>query len=222
MKTKEIEEILESHQDWLYNPDSGKRANFSGKNLSGVFFPKVNMSKVLFMGANLYKSCLSGVVLNESNFTGAHLAEADLSYSFLKSATFKDANLKGANFHNAYLLNTNLTDARYNHNTIGIHPAPEGDLIGWGKKSGVIVKLLIPAKAKRSCSTGRKYRAEYAECVEVYNGNKIVKVYNRYNNTVYKEGYTVISHFWDNNRWNECTGGIHFFLTRQEAEEYTI
>jgi hypothetical protein len=49
---------------------------------------------------------------------------------------------------------------------------PEGDIIGW-KKSGrhsefactqdVIVKLKIPASARRTNATGRKCRAEFAE-----------------------------------------------------------
>jgi len=26
---------------------------------------------------------------------------------------------------------------------------------------------------------------------------------------------------WDDDRWNECSGGIHFFLTRAEAEAYS-
>ena len=25
---------------------------------------------------------------------------------------------------------------------------------------------------------------------------------------------------WDNNRWDECSNGIHFFITRLEAENY--
>ena len=25
---------------------------------------------------------------------------------------------------------------------------------------------------------------------------------------------------WDEDRWNECANGIHFFITREEAEAY--
>ena len=27
-------------------------------------------------------------------------------------------------------------------------------------------------------------------------------------------------HEWDDNRWNECSGGIHFFVNRIDAENY--
>jgi len=27
---------------------------------------------------------------------------------------------------------------------------------------------------------------------------------------------------WDKERFNECSGGIHFFITREEAENYDI
>ena len=46
---------------------------------------------------------------------------------------------------------------------------PEGDIIGYKKcRDGVIVKLLIPIKAKRSHAFGRKCRAEYAKVLEIF------------------------------------------------------
>ena len=36
----------------------------------------------------------------------------------------------------------------------------------------------------------------------------------------YKKGETVKCDKWNNNRWVECGGGIHFFITRYEAETY--
>lgn len=40
------------------------------------------------------------------------------------------------------------------------------------------------------------------------------------NKTEYRKGAIVRCHEWDDNRWNECSGGIHFFITRAEAEAY--
>ena len=39
-------------------------------------------------------------------------------------------------------------------------------------------------------------------------------------NFIYKIGETVVVDNFDDNRWNECSTGIHFFITRQEAVEY--
>jgi hypothetical protein len=39
-------------------------------------------------------------------------------------------------------------------------------------------------------------------------------------NFVYRVGEVVYPHAWDDDRWNECSGGIHFFLTEYEARNY--
>ena len=36
----------------------------------------------------------------------------------------------------------------------------------------------------------------------------------------YRVGETVRPDKWDENRFNECSNGIHFFITRIEAENY--
>jgi len=38
----------------------------------------------------------------------------------------------------------------------------------------------------------------------------------------YRAGETVRPDSWDENRWNECSHGIHFFITRAEAEAYDL
>ena len=38
--------------------------------------------------------------------------------------------------------------------------------------------------------------------------------------TVYEVGKEVLPDSWDDNRWNECSHGIHFFITKQEAINY--
>ena len=37
---------------------------------------------------------------------------------------------------------------------------------------------------------------------------------------IYKVGKTVSVCDFDENRWNECAPGIHFFITREEAINY--
>lgn len=100
-----------------------------------------------------------------------------------------------------------------------------GEFTAWKKcAGGTIVKLLIPADAKRSSATGRKCRASKAVVIAVYDkdGNEIDSaVSNYYNTFVYRKGETVepVNEF-DDNRWNECAPGIHFFVTREEAKNY--
>ena len=111
----------------------------------------------------------------------------------------------------------------------------EGKFIGWKKAEvqgieenhyrKVIVKLEIPASAKRSSATSRKCRCDKAKVLEIYNLDGTVaeerKCYSSYNNNfVYEVGKTVKVDDFNEDRWLECSQGIHFFINRQEAINY--
>lgn len=133
-------------------------------------------------------------------------------------ANLRDADLHGANLRDAYLRGAMNIPARA---VAELSICPEGAIIGWKKaRNGEIVKLLIPADAKRSNATGRKCRASYAEVLEIRGAgaNAAVSDYNP--EIKYLVGETVVADKWDEDRWAECSNGIHFFLTREEAEAW--
>jgi len=84
--------------------------------------------------------------------------------------------------------------------------------------NGVIVKLQIPAKAKRSHAFGRKCRAEYAKVLQVIGAD--VGISNHDEKTEYRKGETVKPDSFSDDWKEECANGIHFFITRIEAENY--
>jgi hypothetical protein len=87
----------------------------------------------------------------------------------------------------------------------------------------VIVKLLIPATAKRSSDFGRKCRAEFAEVLEVKGAEVGISLNSNYPAVEYKAGETVkpLNGFSDD--WQkECASGIHFFITEAEAKAFKI
>ena len=131
----------------------------------------------------------------------ANLSGADLSKANLSKANLSWANLSGADLSTILSQRTILED---------------GDIIGWKKlQGGVICKLKIPAEARRVGGLiGRKCRAEYAEVLE--------GVGESYNDSTftYKPGTRVTPSAFDPNPLVECAEGIHFFVTRQEAENY--
>ena len=97
--------------------------------------------------------------------------------------------------------------------------APEGQIIGWKKcQRDVVVMLSVPADARRSNATGRKFRAEFADVVEVFGAE--VGLSRHDGKTEYRAGQRVTCDKWCEDRWQECAGGIHFFLSREEAEAY--
>ena len=91
----------------------------------------------------------------------------------------------------------------------------------WKKAGGHIIKLIIPKSAKRSCATTRKYRSSFAVVKQIDGGALDEYQHEAYDHTtVYKVGENVYPNDYDENRWNECSNGIHWFLTKAEAEAW--
>ena len=170
-------------------------------------------------GADLLRADLSGADLSWADLSGANLSRADLSRANLSRANLSGADLLRANLSGANLSWANLLGAKNS----GLAQAmcsilPDGDIVGWKKcRDGVIVKLLIPAAAKRSNASGRKCRAEYAWVTDIFNGTNAV---SSWDNAEYHVGQMVKPDRWDDNRWEECSHGIHFYITRIEAENH--
>jgi len=143
-------------------------------------------------------------------------AKANLCGADLRGANLCGANLCGADLCGADLCGAkNLTAKKIEDLLTTRTILPDGDLIGWKKlQGGTICKLQIPAKAKRVGGlVGRKCRAEYVVVLEragisTHNGLK------------YKVGKTVKPDKFDDNPLVECSNGIHFFITKQEAMDY--
>jgi hypothetical protein len=97
---------------------------------------------------------------------------------------------------------------------------PKGEIIGWKKlNNNVICKLRIPAEAKRVGGiVGKKCRAEFAVVLEG-EGNSLT---DQYTKVAYKIGEKVVPDKFDGNPLVECSTGIHFFLTKEEAEKFEM
>ena len=129
-------------------------------------------------------------------------------------ADLTGANLYGANLKGAENLN------------FPIACPEEGSFVGFKKCRGdLIVELEIPEDALRSSATTRKCRCSKAKVLSITNldGSKskcTEATSKRDSSFVYKVGETVEVPNFDTNRFNECSTGIHFFITREEAEKY--
>ena len=151
--------------------------------------------------------------------------QVDLSYSDLSYSDLRCSDLSGSDLRDSDLRDSNLSDSEYDEGTafFALQCPEEGEFIAWKKVKGCIVKLLIPADAQRSSATSRKCRASKAHVLAIYDkdGNeKTSVVSDSYVTTTYKVGEDVLPDSWDDDRWDECSHGIHFFITRREAELY--
>jgi hypothetical protein len=191
------------------------RANLSGAYLSGAYLSRANLSGAYLSGANLSGAYLSRANLSGAYLSGAYLSRANLSGAYLSGANLSGAYLSGADLSGAYLKEAKDADLAIAMTRI----LPEGDLIGWKKcESDVIVKLRIPAEAKRSHAFGRKCRAEYADVLEVVGGEVGISMHD--GKTKYEVGQRVTPDKFDENWVEECSSGIHFFITKEEALAY--
>ena len=133
------------------------------------------------------------------------------------------ANLTGADLTRAGLYGANPTRAQSDETTRwpGFQIPQEGALIVYKKLSyGVLAKLQVPAKAGRTASVvGRKCRAAYVKVLAL-EGPTVEGRSSHNPAVVYRPGKTVRPDRYDPNPLVECAHGIHFFLTREEAEAY--
>ena len=212
---EELKIELELHYLWLgtrFNIEvKGKRANLRRANLRRADLRDADLRR-----ADLRDADLSGADLSGANLSGANLSGADLSGADLSGADLSDADLSGA---------------KYGHTTsfFALQCPESGSFIGWKKCNNYIIKLQITEDAKRSSATTRKCRCSEVLVLDIQNFDGKSAGITKYlhndqyttNGTLYKIGeITKPSKEFDTDRWNECSTGIHFFITRDEAVKY--
>ena len=204
MDNEKLKEILERHRKWLNDEDGGERADLREANLRGANLRGANLCEANLYGADLYGANLRGANLRGADLYGANLYGADL-----REANLREANLRGAK----------------NIPFIPLVCPERGSFTAFKKCGSYIIELLIPQDAKRCSATTRKCRDSYAKVVAITNMDgsqaEVDHVTNHaYEPIEYKIGEYVHPDSFDDDRWNECSHGIHFFINRQEAVEY--
>ena len=224
-------ELSSSEQDSLRNADL-RDCNLRNANLENANLENANLENANLYNANLEGANLEGADLRYTNLKSTNLKGADLEYADLKGADLESADLKGTNLIYTNLKSTNLKGADLEDANLkgASHyqiQCPEvGSFIAFKKLiDNRIAKLEIPEYAKRSSATSRKCRANTAKVLEIFNAQnhneKFEIGYSIFNmNFEYKVGEFVSPDRFDDDRFNECSNGIHFFITLQEAIDY--
>lgn len=210
------------------------RADLRECDLRGADLTGANLTDANLRDSYLVDVCLRGALLSGADLRGANFTGADL-----RLATLYDAILAGAIFNGADLTNADLTNAEMHGadfrgaNLRGADLSPwfvcpkSGEFIAYKKASGCVVKLKIPAWARRvSSMVGRKCRAEYAIVLEIIDedGKNVDEVIGDFKSengyAKYRVGKVVKPDRYDPDPRVECSHGIHFFITIQEAKNY--
>ena len=214
-------------------------ANLYGADLYGADLCNADLRNANLRGADLYSADLRG-----ADLYGADLCNADLYGADLRNADLRNADLRGANLCNAYLYGANLYGADLygaylcnadlrNANLRGAKNLPfipyvcpdTGSFIGYKKASNMIIKLEITEDAKRVSATSRKCRCNKAKVLGIYDYNhnlledkEVASDIDK--DFIYRVGEVAEVKDFNEDRWNECSTGIHFFINFQEAVKY--
>lgn len=217
-----------------------RRCYFVESRIIGGIWDHVTILSCQLDDAHLDDSTINDSIICDSCFDFTSLCGAKILYTHINSASFRLANLMDADLSTSYLgKNVWLDTAKKEMAALPFIPSvcPDtGEFIAWKAcKSDIgpiVVKLLIPEDSKRSSSIGRKCRAEKAKVLEFQSltGERLdyphgplktaVSSYDQ--NFIYKPGeiITPTNNFCDD-RFQECAGGIHFFIDRREAAHYS-
>lgn len=210
MTQEKLKVVLELHKKWLNNEADGVRADLYGADLFGVDMHGVDLREANMQGVDL---------------RGANMCGANMRGTILCGADMYGANMRGTLLYGADVYRANMRGVK-NIPFIPYACPEKGEFVAFKKCGEYIIELLVPADAKRCSGTTRKCRASYAKVLSITTilgePAKTTSVINTNHspNVVYKVGELVYPDSFDDNRWNECSSGIHFFVNRQEAVEY--
>lgn len=213
--------------------------------LTGSTWEKRIYTNVVFKKCDM--SCLS---FAKSAFKNCIFENCDLMYAHFDRCTFENVkfikcNCRSVDYYNAQFLHTiflkcDMDNADFmssNINDAMISPSMKMKCPETGSFTGykicksitdrrVLVELEIPADAKRSSGTSKKCRCDKAKVVDlivISTGDRIDMAQNSFypmRQLKYVRNEYVYADSFDENRWNHCTHGIHFFMDKDYALMY--
>ena len=233
---EELKTILEQHKLWLdSNETEGKRADLTDADLSYANLRCADLTGANLTGANLTRAILTNSVLTNSvltganlfytyltgaNLRGANLTDVCLEYANLYGANLRGANLTGADLRRAELTYADLTDTILDEKEQCRKGITLTEPMTVYKKSdeGKIITLKTPIGAKIFSINNKKRRTNKCKVIDMQGETELSSWYDT--NFKYHVGDEIEIKDFDENYNVECSTGIHFFLTREEAEKY--
>ena len=180
---------------------------------------------------NILKDTLEIAVKNNADLRYANLSNANLRYANLFNANLSNADLSNANLFNANLSNADLSNVNLKYaNLSETEKIRKGVIIDkpvrvFKKciKNNIVELELLKGSIVFSINN-KKCRTNKAKVISI-NGvcEKGLKCCSLYNDKfIYEVDKTVEVKDFDLMYNVECSSGIHFFWTKEEAEDYHL
>lgn len=221
---------------WFDGADLGL-ASFDGAVISYTHMEGVRMVRATITDASLYVVMMSGADLDGVSFEGSKLGHVRMAMANLQTANFTSAHIEECFFEHANLCNARFTSAHISKGTsfdsANLHGCEfDGEeknrlgrildrpITGYKKSGeGDIVTLEIPAGAIVFSINNRKCRTNRAKVIDTEGKPELSSIFDK--RFKYHVGDEIVPMGEFDLMYNiECTSGIHFFLTREEAERY--
>lgn len=224
--------------------------DLSNANLCGADLTNANLTNIKACNATFRDAVLKNAVLDNGILVNTDFVRTDLINTSFRMANVSLGNFISASMQNTVFSYADIYNARFESNITGavfsnckgykhmfeyregipMNCPSDGAFIGWkiimdDYSNIYLVKLQIPEDARRSSSFGRKCRCDKAKVLEIKNmrtGELVSSVVNDsyYKPTRYTCNEMVYPDSFDENRWIECSNGIHFFINKDEALNY--
>ena len=233
MNRDDVIKILnERHGD---EPLSFKKYDFvddcdlSNLDLHNIDFTDAIGERVNFSNSNLQNCNFTGTRLEHIIFDNADLRNAILKDCDMRFASFKNADCRGTEFLGTVMEGSNhdgiIVDDTTKHYKMA---CPEtGAFLGYKKCfNDLLVTLLIPEDAKRVSATTRPCRCSKAKVINITSFDYKDHYTEAYSlcgpggDFKYALGEYVYPDAFTEDRWNESSHGIHFWMTPEEAMAY--
>lgn len=220
-----------------------ERKNGTNSFVKAEFDDNLDLSNIDFSGINFTDAIgeninFSNCNLSNCDFTGSRFEHVNFDSANLQKSLLKNCDMRYANFHNADCRGTKFSCTIMecsNHEGIIIDDATEnyrmhcpekGAFLGYKKCfNDLLVTLLIPADARRVCSTTRPCRCDKAKVINITSFDykeHYKEAWSLCASTDFKYtlGEYVYPDSFNPDRWMESTHGIHFWMTPEEAIAY--
>lgn len=201
--------------------------DLSGWDLHGIDFSWAELSGTKLDGANLDGSVLDNAMMNHCSLRGATLRRASMQGANLRWSDLTGLHIEGANLWRSvfeYAVMENITDDE-DTRFFRMFCPETGAFLAYKKCfNDRLVQLLVPADARRvsaACNACRCDRAKVLTIKSFDYEEQFTEAWSLVDeNFCYRVGEWVEAKNYNPDRWMESTGGIHFWMSREEALAY--
>lgn len=224
----------------LFDGANLNEAHLSGATIFYTHMEGTRMARAVITDASLYVVHMGGANLENASFEGSKLGHVEMRMANIQSANFTSAGItESCRFEHAHLTNANFTSASISKDTsfdfADLHGCEfDGEernrlgrildrpVTGYKKsREGDIVTLEIPKGAVVFSINNNKCRTNMAKVTDTDGKPELSSIFDK--EFKYRVGDEIAPVGEFDLMYNiECASGIHFFLTREEAERYNL